>query len=375
MNRSLVAVLVMAALVMAVYAQQASAFFGSVTCDPTDNDWLEANRVIQQLGSEIDVLERTIVDALRRHATQVSGMIGQNAKVIGKAIDGASLVRAQMTRDVEESRAVRDHAPSETVCEGITGMSGLAPGRVRQEMAAAERSSQMVGRITQDPSVIAVPAEAADIRARFERVVQLYCDPARTMGGEGVCSGSAERHGADLHPAALLGRSTLADGTARDTAADWMRNIAVPVAWDRTPYRRANNAEDRRRVLRERSFDARVALAGGFMNHLYGMRMPAVSLGAWARDVLPEGIGPDGDSVSHFELLEALTHRFESPDYFLRLQAQGEANLLRELVQLRAIDVMLDWERYRLQEYQGAMTAALLALETDRDRFVDEERM
>ena len=370
MNRSIVM-----AVVMAMCSPQATAFFGSVTCDPTDNDRLEASRVIRQLGTEIDVMERTIVDALRLHATQVSGMIGQNAKAIGKAIDGASLARAQITRDVEESRAVRDHAPSETVCEGVTGMSGLAPGRIRQETAATERSNQMVGRITQDPSVIAVPAEAADIRGRFERVVQLYCDPSRTMGGDGVCSGSAERHGADLHPGALLGQSTLADGTARDIAADWSRNIAVPFAWDRTPYRRADNTADRRQVLRERSFDARTALAGGFMNHLYAMRVPAVSLGAWAKDVLPEGMGPDGDSVSHFELLEALTHRFESPDYFLRLQAQGEANLLRELVQLRAVGVMLGWERYRLEEYQGAMTAALLALETERDRFVDEERL
>lgn len=368
MKRSIVA-----GLVMAMCTQEATAFFGSCTCDPTDNDRLEASRVIRRLGAEIDVLEKTIVNALRLHATQVSAMIGQNAKAFGKAIDGANLARAQVMRDVEESRAVRDHSPSETVCEGIAGMSGLAPGRVRQEMAARERSSQMVGRITQDPSVVVVSAEAGDLRGRFERLVQLYCDPSRTVGGDGVCSGSPELHGADLHPATLLGRSTLADGAARDAATDWTRNIAVPFAWDRTPYRRANNTQDRRRVLRERSFDARSALAGGFMNHLYAMRVPAVGLGAWARDVLPEGTGPESDSVSHFELLEALTHRFESPDYFLRLQAQNEANLLRELVQLRAVDLMLDWARYRLGEYQGAMTAALLALETERDRIAGEE--
>ena len=367
--------LIAVGLVVAMSVQQSAAFLGSVTCDPTDNDRLEASRVVRELGADIDELERTIVDALRRHATQVSAVIGQNANAFGKAIDGANLARAQMMRDVEESRAVRDHAPSETVCEGITGMSELAPGRVRQEMAAEERSNQMVGRITQDPSVVVVSAEAADIRGRFERVVQLYCDPSRTMGADGICSGSADLHGADLHPGALLGRSTLADGTARDTAADWTRNIAVPFAWDGTPYRQADNTSDRRRVLRERSFDARAALAGGFMNHLYAMRVPAVSLGAWARDVLPAGMGPEGDSVSHLELLEALTHRFESPDYFLRLQAQGEANLLRELVQLRAIDLMLDWERYRLEEYQGAMAAALLALETERDRLGDEESL
>ena len=180
MKRSIVA-----GLVMAMCTQEATAFFGSCTCDPTDNDRLEASRVIRRLGAEIDVLEKTIVNALRLHATQVSAMIGQNAKAFGKAIDGANLARAQVMRDVEESRAVRDHSPSETVCEGIAGMSGLAPGRVRQEMAARERSSQMVGRITQDPSVVVVSAEAGDLRGRFERLVQLYCDPSRTVGGDG----------------------------------------------------------------------------------------------------------------------------------------------------------------------------------------------
>ena len=35
---------------------------------------------------------------------------------------------------------------------------------------------------------------------------------------------------------------------------------------------------------------------------------------------------------------------------------------------------MLDWERYRLAEYQGSMTAALLALETERDRELAREQ-
>ena len=203
-------------------------------------------------------------------------------------------------------------------------------------------------------------------------MTQLYCDPSRTVGGEGACRGSGELHGADLHPGAVLGKATLAEGKDRDTANDWMRNIAAPFAWDRLPYRAAARSEaDLRQVLRERSFDARAALAGGFVNHLSAMRVPAVSLGGWARDVLPEGMGPAGDSMSHFELLEALTHRFEQPDYFLKLQAQGEANLLRELIQLRAVDLMLDWERYRISEWQGAMTAALLAIETERARLAD----
>ena len=360
----------LAVTVLALWAPQAAAIFGfgSSRCDPTDNDAAEASRVIAAMTAQLTALELAILAALKLHAGQVSAMITQNAQAFGAAIDGANLARAEMLRDVEESRATRAHAPSETVCEGITGMSGLGPGRQQQEAASTQRSASMVGRLTQDPTVITITAEAGDTRARYERLVQLYCDPSRTVSGGEDCTGSGELHGADLHPGALLGQSTLRDGVARDTATDWGRNIAVPVAWDRLPYRDPGTVLGRTQILKERAFDARAALAGGFINHLYAMRVPAVNLGGWARAVLPEGMGPEEEAVSHFELLEALTHRFESPDYFLRLQAQGEANLLRELVQLRAVDLMVDWERYRLAEYQGSMMAALLALETERDR-------
>ena len=361
-------------LVAVLAVESALAFFGgSRRCDPTDNDAAEASRVIGKMVEELDQLELTIVEALRLHATQTSAAITNNANAVAKALDGANLARWEMVRDVEESRARRDHAPSMTVCEGITGMSGLAPGRMQVERVAETRSGEMVGRLIHDPGVIAVTAEAGDTRARFERVVQIYCDPSKTPGGEGACSGSAELHGADLHPGAILERSTLGEATARDAATDWMRNIAVPFAWDRMAYQGGDVDGGRRRMLRERAFDARAALAGGAINRLYAMRIPAVSLGGWAREVLPDGVGPDGDAISHFELLEALTHRFESPDYFMQLQAQNEPNLMRELIQLEAIGLMVDWERFRLAEYQGAMTAALLALETERDRVAARE--
>ena len=361
---------VLLGVALALWAQHAAALFGfgGSRCDPTDNDAAEATRVIGEMTEQLTALEHAILNALKLHAAQVSGVITQNANAFGSAIDGANAVRAEMLRDVEESRAMRDHAPSETVCEGITGMSGLGPGREQQASVSRERSASMLGRLTQDPTVVAVSGEAGDTRARYERLAQIYCNPARTASGSEACSGPGELHGADLHPGALLGKATLSDAVERETATDWARNIAVPVAWDRMPLRDPGTTVGRRRMLRERAFDARAALAGGLLNHLYGMRVPAVKLGGWARAVLPDGMGPQAEAVSHYELLETLTHRFESPDYFLRLQAQGDTNLLRELVQLRAIDLMLDWERYRLAEYQGAMTAALLALETERDR-------
>ena len=42
-------------------------------CDPTDNDRAEASRVLVGLTREIDVMEATIVEALRLQTGQLSG--------------------------------------------------------------------------------------------------------------------------------------------------------------------------------------------------------------------------------------------------------------------------------------------------------------
>ena len=40
----------------------------------------------------------------------------------------------------------------------------------------------------------------------------------------------------------------------------------------------------------------------------------------------------------------------------------SQENLLRELVTLQAVSLMLDWRRYRLDEWRGAIDATGLAL-------------
>ena len=66
--------------------------------------------------------------------------------------------------------------------------------------------------------------------------------------------------------------------------------------------------------------------------------------------------------MSRYELLELLaSRRFEDPGRFVALQEMSEANLLRELAMLQAVGLMLDWERFRLDERRGAMEAARLA--------------
>lgn len=116
-----------------------------------------------------------------------------------------------------------------------------------------------------------------------------------------------------------------------------------------------------RRVLLARSADARAALAADFFSHARALRAPGVDLGKWAASLVP-GRDPD-EPVSRYELIEILAaRRFENPDWFVQLQAMNEANLLREVVTLLATSLLLDWERYRMDERRGALDAVSAAM-------------
>jgi len=347
-------------------------------CDGTDNDRYEANRVIRELASaegeintRIETLEANVVHTLKLHAGQTSASVTQNALALTQALDEQTRRQAQTAREVEETREIRGHAPSVSACESITGLAALPAVREGTGVSGAEAARREIGRLTQDRAVTNVPGAAADTRARFENVTAHYCNADR-MGVSGeVCRGSDDDHDADLRPGALWDHPTLSGEDDRRTAADWIRNITVPMVQDPPPISGITSHEARRRYLSGRADTARGALALDYLNGLYARRTPAVGRGAWASAIGVDGgtDGRTGELISRHELLEVLAQRrFENPDYFISLQAQGTENLLRELITLQAVSLMIQWDRYNLEEQRGALTAAQLAMENDRYR-------
>ena len=81
-------------------------------CDPTDNDRAEASRVLVGLTREIDVMEASIVEALRLQTGQLSGYAAQSAKAVTGALDAQTGLQAQIAREVEETRAMRARRPT-----------------------------------------------------------------------------------------------------------------------------------------------------------------------------------------------------------------------------------------------------------------------
>ena len=120
-------------------------------CDPTDNDRAEASRVLAGLTREIDVMEATIVEALRLQTGQLSGYAAQSAKAVTGALDAQTKLQAQIAREVEETRAMRARRPTDSGCAAITGLAGLGATRQAAESAYTRAAGAETGRIAGRP--------------------------------------------------------------------------------------------------------------------------------------------------------------------------------------------------------------------------------
>ena len=343
-------------------------------CDRTDNDRREASRVIRNLTHEIDEMERAIIEALRLQTGQLSGYTAQSAKAITGALDSQTRLQAQIAREAAETEAMRARRPARGACEGITGLAGLAATGRASAQARASAALTETGRITGDRAVVDRPGAAAGDAARFETVTLRYCSAGRAgedsrLSGTSVCRGAEALHGADLKAGTLFDRRTFGSEDELRAAVELSRNLAAPVVHDPPPLGSADTDRERRRALLARAADARTALAADYYGEARALRAPGATLGEWAAAVAGLSGRDARMPVSRYELLELLaSRRFEDPDWFVRLQAMSQENLLRELVMLQAVSLMLDWRRWRTDERRGAIDAAALALHTEEMR-------
>ena len=259
-------------------------------CDRTDNDRAQASRVISRMTGEIDVMEATIADALRRQTGQLSGYQAQSAKALTHALDAKTQLEARIAREVEESRSQRAHRPSESACRAISGLRGLGATRAAAR-AALERAVEAETARLQGES-----GAAADNVIRFGIVTRRYCNAERQ--GSGACAGEAARHGVDLKAASLFDQRTFDDEAALHDAIEVSRNLAAPVVNPPLPYASADTEPEQRRILLGRAADGRAALAADYFAHARALRMPGAALGAWAAAVAAPGTASDASARS-----------------------------------------------------------------------------
>lgn len=344
-------------------APAAALFGGSSSCDPTDNDIEAAQMVI----AEVEAMERAIIEALRAQTGQLAGYEAQSAFAVTSAIDAQTRLLAQVQREVEESEATRAYQPSAEGCRTTTGVAGLAAGRENAAEALFEAAIRESGRITQDLAVVAPGGATSDTQARFDVIRTTYCSGERT--GQDACQGAPEHHGLDQRPATLFAASTLQDPQARHASREVARNLAAPVITEPIPWDAATTPAERGAALRERAAETRTALAAEYFAHARANRMPAVNLGEWAAALAPASGRDASQPLSRHELLEFLaSRRYDDPGWSVALETMSTEALLREISRQMAVTLILDWERYLLEERRGAIDAARLAIAVEESR-------
>ncbi len=360
--------LCLAGVILLAWSTGAHAFFGSkLKCDPTDNDVHEANRVI----GEIEEMERAVIRALRLQTGQLAGYQAQSTRAIVEALDAQTRFQAQIAREIEESEEVRARRPSRSSCRLVTGATGLAGARSGEAEALARAAMIESGRIAGDRRFFDPGGAAADSETRFSRLTGTWCNAARS--GQVACRGDERLHGADVRADTLFDTATFHDATILEAAVELARNLASPLVHDQPALASATTPAERRRVLLGRSADARSALASHVFSRARAFRAPAIDLGPWAQAMLPEDAAREAGPLSRHELLEILaSSRFDNPEWFLALQEESATGLMREIAGLLAIGLMVDWERFRLEERQAALLAVLVASEAEAMRRLDD---
>ena len=356
---------ILAAIILTATVPATAGLFGSsrVRCDPTDNDIEAANLVI----GEIQAMERAIIEALRLQTGQLAGYEAQGAAAVTQALDAQTRLQAQTIREVEEAEAIRSYTPTSSACRTVTGAAGFAAVRQGEEATQADAEIIETGRISQDLGVVPPGGATTDSESRYVLLTGTFCSPGRT-GQEG-CTGPDERHGLDLMPGSLFDQATLLAPEDRQAAIELARNLTAPVVADPIPYDAMTTPAERRQALVARAADARAALAAEYFSQARALRAPAVDLGGWAAAVAPEAGRTAGEPLSRYELLELLaSRRFDDPDWFVALEGMATESLLREIARQMAIGLILDWERYRLDERRGAIEATRLAIAVEQAR-------
>ncbi len=234
-------------------------------------------------------------------------------------------------------------------------------------VAGRAASVSETGRIAGDRATGSAPAAAEDSAERYERMLERWCSPERAPLQSEVCKGASKDHGADLRPDSLFGVESFGSPEELEAAIALSRNLAVPAVEDPVPLGAVDSASERAQVMAARSAAARRALAADALGHLRALRAPGPALGSWAAAVDP---GRDaGGDVSRLELIDLMaSKRFERTEWWIELQSMGGEALLREVASLLATSLLMDRERFRLEERMLALQATALAARVDRDR-------
>lgn len=314
-------------------------------CDPPGSADKAARWSVQKISDRIDLLERTLVETIKRGVGQLSNNILTAATSNAKAIDAQTENQAIISTQQEEARVARDYAPSANSCQTVSAVRSASTGsvardRIHQTMNAA--GHQYASSAPGTPGA-AGPSPAAKAAVQYH--MSKYCSPAEASLG--LCQLS-QLPDADVRPGdTLLGKATLTTSAEQQAAADVINMLVNPLPLPAAPKDALNTPEGRRWWALLKSALAKLAAARDTMNGLAADRMP-VADGQRMREIYQaSGIPttkPIPDVISMREMLELdVKRRYENPEWYKSLHGMEPAEMQRQQLHMQALELAILW--------------------------------
>lgn len=345
-------------------------------------------------------MARNYVEALKMMAAQMTGVMGQQALIVGSYFDADEQLDTQRDLQMLSARAQKDYHPSEQLCAYGTGIRSLADTEERGRMNNQALNAILMKEYSNNENTVAAAGLVNDRLDRLQKFKDLYCDP-RDHGNQlwELCFSKAYEGGPpsdvtltperlqrvnkdiDYHRTLSEPRTLDVDFTDTVKVADEEDVIALArnLYWDRAmdPAIMSAGKFDEQGYMTLRSLIAKGSLAHNSFTTIVGMKSkspvktdPAEEIrtgGAHLKAILKDFNIPPADiekmfghNPSYFAQMEILSKTlYQHPNFYTNLYDKP-ANIARINAAMTAIRLMQLRDRFDSQTRRELLMAALM---------------
>ncbi len=280
---------------------------------------------------------------------------------VGATVTGSSAIQVKATQTA--ATQMMDHSRQVATAKPIVSAQdqhdiGTMPAPcsmgtgtlfTRARAAAAAGAQNVVGALTQGGSA----SQDAAVISAYQNYQQNYA-PGRPL------------YDADVVADTIFGGGTYANSAASSAAEAYAFNLANAPLPSPLPPAALNTEAGEVYLMQTRSELARASASANALAQIEGDRTPVPGSaqliqemwGAQANVIAPGGAAPESDISAHaFDQME-VQRRYENPNWYVQVAAASPANLQREAIFMKALDLhMREEELARMERIELLLSA------------------
>lgn len=327
-----------------------------------------ADRTIQTVNQtilqRIDQEQAAIIDALKRHAAEVSATLQGLGGVQAGIGDANNHARTTLAVQGAQAQAAQRFQFSDAACQAASGTVGVAAAQAAVAAATRQEERQQAA-VSAGNGAGSAQATLAALRVQHDQRVQRYCNGS----ADPACAGRAgARPDADVTPTAtILAPLTYGDGDGATDAQAAIERLLQATVVPGLGADQTDTAEGRAAWQRRKTDEARLNLARGILLARKNERMPVLD-GAWVRAIQAQATGTPTTSgpVSMLEHQRTrFVTRYQTPEYDAMLARLETAPAIKEVARLAAGQLELLFDVNQSLKTIEVLLAAQIAMQAE----------